>query len=262
MNAAEFSIPQVAEKRQQVDANVWTKDETVEGYLRMEQMLRAKHKLFEQVSSYLPEANGGEVLFDLGCGPMTFVPYAMSKGYRVLGLDHSAPFLNHAKSTLGDSEDVVGIARGDITAPLPLASNSVDAIVSVNVLYHFADQQLLGDESHIGILKEARRVLKKGGVLVMTNPMPEASISGILTEEVSLRRKEGMGLMRAMTSLAGDIIAHRNFMKVQSEVQREATKKGITGWQLMLSRAGFTPNGHTRGYGGSASIVTGYKNDK
>jgi SAM-dependent methyltransferase len=95
-------------------------------------------------------AAGAVTVLDAGCGDGALAAAAASSPLRVIGLDAAAPMVVAARAH-------GPVVRGDVTA-LPVADGSVDAVVTVNVLYHL-DQPTTA-------LREARRVLKPGGLLV------------------------------------------------------------------------------------------------
>jgi SAM-dependent methyltransferase len=94
-------------------------------------------------------AAGATTVLDAGCGDGALAA-AASSPLRVIGLD-AADAMARAARAHGP------VVRGDVTA-LPVADASVDAVVTVNVLYHL-DQPTIA-------LREARRVLRPGGLFV------------------------------------------------------------------------------------------------
>jgi SAM-dependent methyltransferase len=95
-------------------------------------------------------AAGATTVLDAGCGDGALAAAAASSPLRVIGLD-AADAMARAARAHGP------VVRGDVTA-LPVADASVDAVVTVNVLYHL-DQPTIA-------LREARRVLRPGGLFV------------------------------------------------------------------------------------------------
>jgi SAM-dependent methyltransferase len=93
---------------------------------------------------------GAATVLDAGCGDGALAVAAVSSPLRVIGLDAAVPMVEAARAH-------GPVVRGDVTA-LPVAGASVDAVVIVNVLYHL-DQPTTA-------LREARRVLRPGGLLV------------------------------------------------------------------------------------------------
>jgi SAM-dependent methyltransferase len=93
-------------------------------------------------------AAGVTTVLDAGCGDGALA--AAAAPLRVIGLDAAVPMVEaaHAHGP---------VVRGDITG-LPMAGASVDAVVMVNVLDHL-------DRPAIA-LREARRVLRRGGLFV------------------------------------------------------------------------------------------------
>src|SRR5262249_42315800 len=96
----------------------------------------------------------GRRVLDLGCGKGRFAAHLRARGLEVVGLDLSAAMLTKG----GDWPRVLGSARR-----LPLASASFDGLIAVEVLQHVHPGQL------DGVLAEARRVLRPGGVLAIVD---------------------------------------------------------------------------------------------
>lgn len=94
-------------------------------------------------------------LLDLGCGTGVVLGELARRGDPI-GLDCSDHALGFCRE-----RGLTGLLRGDGTR-LPLAASSVDAIVALDVFEHIAD--------HEGAFREARRVLRPGGVLVLSVP--------------------------------------------------------------------------------------------
>jgi SAM-dependent methyltransferase len=78
----------------------------------------------------------------------------------IVGLDISPLALSMAK----ESHTRAALVRADINKTLPFRSASFDVVTMFNVLYH---QWVLDDAA---VLSEATRVLRKRGILLMTEP--------------------------------------------------------------------------------------------
>lgn len=108
-------------------------------------------------AAYLPKDG---LLLEAGSGLSAAVITLRKRGFNVVGLDYAENAL-HISYQYDSSLPLVA---GDVHA-LPFGENSLDAYLSFGVLEHF--------EHGMGAaLAEACRVLKPGGVLVLTIPYP------------------------------------------------------------------------------------------
>ena len=136
---------------------------------------------------------------DLGCGPGGNLgllgPLAPEL---VAGVDLSPIALELAQR----SGRPAALLRADITHPLPFADRSFDVVTIYNVLYH----QWVASES--AVLAEVARVLRHGGLLLLTEPafpvlareMDTAAMGRRryrLAEAAALCRAAGLQLLRS-----------------------------------------------------------------
>ena len=90
----------------------------------------ASPSLLRAILHELGPANG-RTLLEVGCGTGNYAAAFCDAGFRVLGLDRSLGMLGPAAQKLRGH-----LAHADAEA-LPLADNSVDCVVTVNVFHHF-----------------------------------------------------------------------------------------------------------------------------
>jgi SAM-dependent methyltransferase len=117
---------------------------------------RGRQRIIEDVLAGALAPAAARTVCAVGCGPAEGIEWLRAfagGGGRVIGLD-ADPI--HARKTPG-TEYVIGRAEA-----APLARGSVDVLIAMDVLEHVADDA--------GALREIGRVLKPGGLLLVTVP--------------------------------------------------------------------------------------------
>jgi ubiquinone/menaquinone biosynthesis C-methylase UbiE len=100
----------------------------------------------------------GQRVLDLGCGPGDGASRLNRAGAIAIGLDYSQGMLDDARRASGNDGRIV---RGD-AGRLPFKDGAFDKIVCTNSFHHYP--------RHFDSLREMRRVLKPGGLLVLVDP--------------------------------------------------------------------------------------------
>ena len=103
-------------------------------------------------------AKEGEKILDLGCGNGRLLELFKDKNIEYVGIDNSEKLIAIAKKLHPDAKFQVADALG-----LPFPSGYFDKIYSIAVLHHIPSKEL-----RLQFLKEAERVLKPGGFLILT----------------------------------------------------------------------------------------------
>jgi SAM-dependent methyltransferase len=97
------------------------------------------------------------VVLEAGCGEGYGAALLADTARLVIGLDYDARAAAHAAARYPD----VRMARGNLAA-LPIADGAVDVVANLQVIEHLWDQA--------GFLAECGRVLRPGGVLLVSTP--------------------------------------------------------------------------------------------
>jgi ubiquinone/menaquinone biosynthesis C-methylase UbiE len=162
----------------------------------------------------------GESVLDVGCGTGVFLPglaaIAGPEG-RVVGLDHSAAFLEEARKRLSDASlgGRVELVEGD-AHHLPFADATFDAVHCERVLMHLEDPALA--------IREMQRVVRPGGRVLlaevypegarMDHPDPEAEklistglVSGVRNTSMGIALR-GLLVKAGFTDVGGDVVGY------------------------------------------------------
>jgi SAM-dependent methyltransferase len=138
-------------------------------------------------------------LVDVGAGTGYFAKEAQ-QFCRVTAVDDYEQSLVLARKRLGDG----AVIKGSCTA-LPLADESADIVTALDVIEHIADDQ--------GAVREMFRILKPGGVAVITVPAFQALWSDWDVVLHHQRRYRLKPLLRLVHS-AGFEVVHCNYVNV------------------------------------------------
>jgi SAM-dependent methyltransferase len=122
----------------------------------------------------------GARVLEAGCGTGFWMRRLQQNGYRVTGLDYAVHSLRRSKSVVADLEMSVGNLL-----ELPYREGVFDAYMSFGVVEHFID-------GPGPILAESLRVLKPGGIILVSTPFRNATRMAAPT--VERNRAEHLGL--------------------------------------------------------------------
>jgi ubiquinone/menaquinone biosynthesis C-methylase UbiE len=100
----------------------------------------------------------GQRVLDLGCGPGDGTAQLTDAGAEAIGLDYSQGMIASARN---EPRLKGRLLRGD-AGWLPFRDAAFDKVVCTNSFHHYPD--------HFKALREMRRVLKPGGLLVLVDP--------------------------------------------------------------------------------------------
>jgi SAM-dependent methyltransferase len=174
---------------------------SVEAELKTEEYARSR-EILNTYRAYLPTDG---VILEAGSGLSAAVITLRRMGFHVTGLDYAVNALYASRQY----DPSLPLAAGDVHA-LPYADGSLAAYLSFGVLEHF--------EHGMGpALAEAYRVLRPGGVLVLTIPYPN-----VVHRLVAWRRRQ-----QNVSTLSDDAF-------YESTYTRAALVQNVTS-------AGFTP---------------------
>lgn len=120
----------------------------------------ASKRAQETIQAYLPYLSKDDIILEAGSGLSAVVIWLRQQGYNVMGLDYAVNALQISRQF----DPTLPLFAGDIHV-LPHADDSLGAYLSFGVLEHF-------EHGMQPALREAYRVLKPGGILVLTIPYP------------------------------------------------------------------------------------------
>lgn len=143
-------------------------------YARFEDHFRgSSEEIRERLRTYLPlagqavEATGGAPLLDLGCGRGEWLEIATAEGWRALGVDSNRIMVQRCRDQGLEVEEAEALAF--------LRAADADAF-SVVTAIHVAEHLPFDDV--VALVDESRRVLRRGGLLILETPNPENLLVG------------------------------------------------------------------------------------
>ena len=103
-------------------------------------------------------------VLDFGCGTGNLAVHLFGQGYAVTGCDIADQMLAEARQTMGEGK-VVWMDLPADWSRLPFGDGTFDGVVASSVLEYVEDLDLVG--------RELARVLRAGGILVISVPNPD-----------------------------------------------------------------------------------------
>ena len=110
---------------------------------------------YKKMNAILDKLPKGKIL-EIGCSSGEFLANLKKKGWQVKGLEISE------KSAQKARDKGVDVTVHDANKKLPIEDNSFDVVVSGETIEHLFED--------VDFLDECYRVLKKGGILIITTP--------------------------------------------------------------------------------------------
>jgi ubiquinone/menaquinone biosynthesis C-methylase UbiE len=125
------------------------------------------NKMFEDVLKSL-NSNKPLLILDAGCGAGDFEKYVCSQNtiISIEAIDFSSQMISGAKKKCVNRD--IKFRQVDLDQSLPYPDNYFDGIVCTQVLFALPRIKFT--------LKEFKRILKKGGILVIAEPRPDANM--------------------------------------------------------------------------------------
>jgi len=121
-----------------------------------------RDRLWEEFSIFQSYIKEGDSILDLGCGNGRLLEFFSDKNIDYVGVDNSEKLIERAIDKFSKSSIKPKFVVAD-ALKLPFKDESFDKVFSVAVLHHIPSS-----EYRRRFFEEARRVLKPGGILILT----------------------------------------------------------------------------------------------
>ena len=190
----------------------------------------------------------GMKILDLGAGTGN-LQYYLPAGVTLVSIDNSEEALNRLRKKFPEA----GTVRQSILDPLPFGDHTFDRLVANNVLY------TLEEEAWYVVLREAKRVCKPGGLIVVSNLNKGFKPMTIYREHIlsSIRKKGRVFTMRELVSLIYPTVM---MFKYNKQISQNGETSNYTfierhNQKRILNRMGLRPVAQTHQvYAGQASL--------
>ncbi len=119
---------------------------------------RTRWNIWAEFNIFRDYVKNGDRVLDIGCGNGRLLELLNDKTIKYLGVDVSEKLIEAARQKYPGNEFLIASALN-----LPFSDNSFDKVFLVAVLHNIPSEEFRSQ-----ILKEAKRVLKPGGLLILT----------------------------------------------------------------------------------------------
>ncbi len=116
----------------------------------------ARSRILYSILSNLPEVTADSVILDFGCGPGGPLLKALSRNYKVIGIDESAEAVNLARRVGFDNVHHCQIEE------FVRQNHPVDVVLALDVIEHIQDD--------LAAVIQVRKALRPGGLALITVP--------------------------------------------------------------------------------------------
>lgn len=176
----------------------------------------------------------GELILDAGAGTGNLSVHLAVRGAKVTALDSSPEGLERCKKK---NKDIITIVH-NLEKPLPFADATFDKIGSNNVVY------LIAKDKRSVLFKEWYRVLKPGGLLVVSDVHSRFNPVAICQEHLRQYKKEN-GLLKTIRHLVGFVLPTlrmlwHNIAIKNSNRGQELILSTERGYEALMKEVGFT----------------------
>lgn len=136
-----------------------------------DQIYRRDGRVFQEpaivVKDFIPalKEQGCQRVLDLGCGTGRHLVYLAEQGFTAFGMEIARSGLEQAKEWLKSADLNGSLTLADMRFSLPFRDNSLDAIISTQVIHHAYLQTVQEIARDIG------RILRSGGLILITLPV-------------------------------------------------------------------------------------------